>query len=571
MTLRTSPLSNSASKTSSRAGLGCAIPFGLLFAAIGLAAFWFLTLRPLMRVSASAHWIETPCEIIASELEQKSDSDSTTYRVAIRYRYEFGGHPYETDRYDFSEGSSNVGVNAMRATVQAHPPGHQTVCYVEPSDPATAVLNRDVPSAAWFGILTLAFPFFGTLLVFFAWRATKRERAEARSPLGNATTRAAPSIAGPRKFARGRGRTVGPLTALTPDASEPVVPGEVLLKPTSGRIAVFIGVGFFALFWNGILGLAMRDLIGDGVAGVEWFVVLFLTPFFVIGLGMIGVALQTFARLFAPAVEVTLDPSQLRLGNQPSVRWRLTARGVRKLSIHLIGREEATYQQGTSTTTDRSEFLRALVFESTDPLGLLEGRAELPLPSDAAAPAFSTQNNRLVYELAFSGDIPWRADVQERFLLCVRGPVRTAHPLAIPQPVPHSGGGFTLWSVENFQPGDTLVCTLAREATANAGATGPLTLQLGWFTEGRGTRNAAISWSQSIPLPEPGTDLSFEIPLPDSPWSFAGSLLAVAWRLELLDAKGEPLIAVPLVVAPGGQVVDLPALPKEDLRRLWRK
>ena len=71
----------------SRAGLGCAIPFGLLFAAVGLVAFWFISLSPLLRSAASAAWVETPCEILSSELESHSDSDGATYRVAIRYRY----------------------------------------------------------------------------------------------------------------------------------------------------------------------------------------------------------------------------------------------------------------------------------------------------------------------------------------------------------------------------------------------------------------------------------------------------------------------------------------------------
>lgn len=564
MTASGSPLAPARSTASARAGLGCAIPFGLLFAAAGLAAFWFITLRPLLQMSASADWIETPCEIIASELKSSSDSDGTTYRVAIRYRYEFGGRSYEADRYNFTVGSTNVGVKGMRAAVRAHPPGRRTVCFVDPDEPDSAVLVRSVPGGVWFGVIALVFPVFGALFIYLAWHGARKERAGIGSPLANARAPAAPSTG------LGRGNRSGPRALLTPDASDPVVPGEVVLKPVGGRILTFVGVGFFALFWNGIVGVGLGSLVSGGIQGIEWFVVLFLVPFVVIGLGMIAFTLHAFTRLFAPGVEARLDPSLLRLGARAPFRWRLSHRGVRKLSIHLVGREEATYQQGTSTTTDRSEFLRTLVFESSDPLGLTEGRAELPLPATAAAPSFAAKNNKLVYELAFAGDIPWRADLDDRFLLPVRVPSQSAHPSAVPQPVPHPGGGLTLWSVERFRPGDTLVCTLARDLTS-APMAGPLTLQLGWFTEGRGTRDAAIVWSQPVSPPAPGADLTFEIRLPDTPWSFAGALVSVAWRLELLDAKRAPLIGVPLVIAPVGELVALPALPKEPLSRKWKK
>jgi hypothetical protein len=51
--------------------------------------------------------------------------------------------------------------------------------------------------------------------------------------------------------------------------------------------------------------------------------------------------------------------------------------------------------------------------------------------------------------------------------------------------------------------------------------------------------------------------------LPEVPWSFTGHLVAVEWRLEVLDSNRIPLVAVPLIVAPNGQLVSLPALPKE--------
>ena len=562
----------------SRSGLGCVIPFGLLFAAIGLLGFWFVTLRPLIRSAASMDWVRTPCEILSSELERHHGSENDTYRVAIRFRYEWpprspavesGGtadaslssdahaHVYESDRYDFSTGSTNVGVDRMRAAVRENPPGRHTFCHVDPEHPESAVLDRRVPANVWIGCLLLLFPGFGILIIFLVWGSSRRVRAEAGSPL----RRAAAQNARISRDTTSAIRDMAPSPA--GDATDPVSgpSGEVLLKPASGRIGVFIGLTFFALFWNGIVGVFVLQAAKEfGRGFIGWFLPLFLIPFVLVGLLLLGAAFQAFSRLFAPAVHVRLDPSRLHLGARVPVAWRLGGRGVRKLTIRIIAREEATYRQGTNTRTDRSDFYREVVFESSDALALAEGRAEILLPAEAVAPAFAAKNNKLVWELVFDGEIPWRADVDDRFTLPVRGPDDPAPAAGAPEPRAHEGGGLTLWTIDRFAPGDTLVFNLSSGSTAPAG---PLTIQLGWFTEGKGTGDADIVWSERLPAFAPGTDRPFEVRLPSTPWSFSGALVSVSWRLEVLDAKREPLVAVPLVIAPRGEIVALPALPKE--------
>ncbi|AKC83203.1 hypothetical protein IMCC26134_11205 [Verrucomicrobia bacterium IMCC26134] len=539
-------MSNAASplappKLNGAASPGCIIPFGLLFAAIGCVAFYSITLRPLLRASASSNWNEVPCEILASKVERKSDSHGSTYRVAVRYRYKWSGRAYEGYRYDFSAGSTSVGVKKMRAAVAALPPGKKTVCYIDPASPDSAVLTRETGFAVWIGALTLLFPLFGLGMIYSSWRSQRTDR----SPLGRALpngTRTASNRIG------------------IPPMPDPEVPGEVVLKPATGRVGTFVAIACFALFWNGGIGFMLFNVIKDFRGGFMWFPLLFMIPFVGVGLVMIVIALHTFSRLFAPSVEVRLDPSLLRLGSRVPFTWRLGNRGVHKLTIRLIGREEATYQQGTRTTTDKSDFHRSVLFDSSDTLSLNEGRGELILPSADAAPAFTEPKNRLIWELVFTGEIPWRADVDDRFTLPVRGPARPLGLTATPEPRAHTGGGLTLWTVDRFAPGETIVFTVSREASAKPD---PLSLQLGWFTEGKGTRDAAVAWREALPDLAPGTDRSFEVQLHDDPWSFTGHLVAVEWRLEVLDSDRNPLVAVPLIIAPGGQIVNLPALPKE--------
>jgi hypothetical protein len=529
------------------------ILFLVIFSAAGFAGFWFITLRPFLLSEASAHWVETPCEILSSELQRHSSSDGDTYRVLIRYRYTWQGRELESQRYDFTAGASNIGVERMHAAIAAHPPGHRTVCYVDPAEPESAVLARGTPGSAWFGLLALIFPLVGGLMFVHSRRSARLAEAGARSPLGAAGLRPA-----------------GDASAPAPDARTVPPAGEVVLRPATGRVSAFVGFTIFALIWNGVTWFMVVQMLRDFRGGLGWFLVLFFVPFLLIGLFVAGLAFQAFSRLFAPPVEVRLEPSRLRLGARVPFTWRLGGRGVRRLRVRLIGREEATYRQGTRTATDKSEFHRELLVESTDPLGLAEGRGELVLPSEAAAPALAEKNNRLVWELVFDGEIPWRADVDDRFPLPVRGPEAPPALATTPEPREHRSGGLTLWSVEHFAPGETLVFTLARDPGAITRADS-FTVQLGWFTEGKGTRDAAIAWREALPALTPGASHDFEIKLPEAPWSFAGKLVAVEWRLEVLDGDRVPVLSVPLVIAPGGVAVRLPALEPEPSSFAARK
>src|SRR5690606_40857960 len=68
-----------------------------------------------------------------------------------------------------------------------------------------------------------------------------------------------------------------------------------------------------------------------------------------------------------------------------------------------------------------------------------------------------------------------------------------------------------LTSAERFAPGDMLVFTLARDAGSPAAADGALTVRLGWFTDGKGLRDAAIVWSEELHGLGPGDERAFEV------------------------------------------------------------
>ena len=148
------------------------IIFGLMFFGAGSLAAWMVCLKPMSGVIASGNWTPTPARIVSSHLDRSRGSKGgSNYRINIQYQYVVNGSHYTSNRYDFfrSDMSSNVGVGAMRKTVNELQPGDETTCLVNPANPTEAVISRSIP---WFFALFMLFPlpflFIGGMTIFTA-------------------------------------------------------------------------------------------------------------------------------------------------------------------------------------------------------------------------------------------------------------------------------------------------------------------------------------------------------------------------------------------------------------------
>jgi hypothetical protein len=145
------------------------------FLILGCVSLYILGVRPLWGIVQASAWVETPCTVIASELKEHfstdGDSPGWTYSIQIVYKYEFQGRTYQSDRYDFVTVSSNTNVAKRRGVVREHPPGKQTVCFVNPANPAEAVLQRGWTSEMLWGLFPIPFVLIGLFgLIFGHWR-----------------------------------------------------------------------------------------------------------------------------------------------------------------------------------------------------------------------------------------------------------------------------------------------------------------------------------------------------------------------------------------------------------------
>lgn len=365
--------------TSSRFG---AILFGLIFVGAGVAGTWFLLIRPLMFTLDATGWTETPCKIVDARVESHSDSDGTTYSVEITYEYEYNGKRHRSDRFRFMNVSSS-GCRGKQAFVDKYKQAPNTVCYVDPDNPSEAVLQRNLSLFNLFGLLPLVFIAVGIWIM----------------------------KSGIKGRFQSRGREW--LPAIRDDGME----GSILLKPAFTPLKK-LGVAIvFCLFWNGIISIFITEAVRGFTSGQpEWGLTLFMIPFVLVGIGTIVAVVYCALTLLNPKYLLMLMPEQLCPGTPCLIGWKAYGRSsrIQNLSLKLIGREEATYQRGTNTVTDKRNFFEQTLIETTDPGQIAKSETEFTIPADTMH-SFEADNNKIVWLFELAGDIHRWPDVKHEY------------------------------------------------------------------------------------------------------------------------------------------------------------
>ncbi len=377
----------------SNASPGCVAPFFLLFMVVGAGVFWFLTVRPAMQVLDAQSWPAIPCTIVNSQVDSSSDSDGTTYKAVVTFRYVYEGRERESNRYDFSDVYSS-GYEGKAAVVARYPPGSAAVCYVNPSDPAEAVLERTFSPTYLIGLFGLLFFVPGVL--GFVWVLNGMGK---KKPAGLTTDPAAPfGVADPQGG----------------------VDGPVELRPQSTPFGKLVGLTIAALFWNGFVWGVIVLTFGNG-SRPEGCLIAFLGLFALVGLFIIYGAIRQFLVLFNPRPKLTLSPGSLPLGGTVYLQWRLSGGtgGVRRLKVTLEGREEAQYRQGTNTRTDKEVFAVMPLVDTTDAYQMANGSTSFTMP-ESTLPSFRSEHNKIVWTIKAALEIANWPDSDEEFEVLVR-------------------------------------------------------------------------------------------------------------------------------------------------------
>lgn len=381
----------------SGAPLGCLVVFFSVFALAGGAGFWLVTVKPLLEIFAAHSWREASCIVLSSQVVESSGGSKggATYKPDILYAYSVDGRSYQSRQYRFGDVYSS-GREGKEKVVASLPPGTRTACWVDPADPGRAVIDRGLSPVLFLGLFPLVFLAIGAGGITWALHSA---RAAAAPALPTADPSAAFGV-----------RAAGDGTA------------PVELRPTATPLGSLVGLTFIVLFWNGIVSVFVVQVYRTGTQGSrDGCAILFLVPFVLVGLLLIYATFRQLLVLFNPRVHLTLNPGALAAGGRGYLQWRLTGRGggVRRLRILLQGREEAWYQSGKSTHTDRNTFASVVVADTAQPMEIPAGNARIDVPVDTM-PSFKAAHNKIIWSLKVTCDIPNWPDSEDEYEVLVR-------------------------------------------------------------------------------------------------------------------------------------------------------
>jgi hypothetical protein len=375
------------------------VGFFAVFTAIGGAMLYPLGIKPIAATIAARSWVATPCRILRAEVRDHDGDDGTTYSVYIQYQYQFNGRTYTSDRYEFMGGSSS-GYRRKARIVAEYKSAAGPICYVDPENPSQAVLKRGFHAKLLLALFPLPFLLVGLGGMVYT--------------LGGRPTRVVTSAQPWAPQPAGAGQT--DLTVLRPGDM-----GRVVLAPRLSPRAKFAAVVLIALFWDGILSFFVVGAAGDLRRGdANWFEVLFMLPFVVIGLGLIAFAGYQFLNMLNPRPTLDLSRATVRLGGSAELRWSFTGQAgrIREFTVTLRGTEEATYRKGTDTCTNKNTFYEMELYRTSDSLEIASGQIGFVVPQDTMH-SFEADNNKIVWSVDIYGRIDRWPDVKESFKIAV--------------------------------------------------------------------------------------------------------------------------------------------------------
>ena len=394
-------------------GSGCsgcsATLFGGLFICAGVFGLACLYYEPVSTYLSLQSWEETPCTITRSRIKKPQNRPY----VNIHFKYTYENKKYTSTKYTYhlvrySQAKANEIINAYAV-------GAKTKCYVNPKNPAKAVLNREfTDNTSDVFQLYILFIIVGCCIMVFGTLTASSPTTEEEYPeeADDNTIR--------HKYTSGENRI---LESEASDLEQNIInPDEkVVLVSNNSPLLLFIGLMIFGLIWNGIISVFVWEIAADMLKGkFEILKSLFLTPFLCVGVGIILGAIYYLLASFNPTPKVTIIPSATPVGGVSTISWKFekSATCFRKFKIILAGEESATYQQGTSSTTEKHIFYSRVLIETDDSDFIQSGDCNLEIPPNTV-PTWEGGNNAINWKILIQGDIPRWPDLNDEYEISV--------------------------------------------------------------------------------------------------------------------------------------------------------
>jgi hypothetical protein len=151
--------------------VGC---FGLFWCSFVFFANGVLVWNLIRQLQASSY-PSVPGTILSSEVKVHHDSEGTSYRPEVRYRYAVDGQTFEGEQIRYDEIS--MGKRHAQSIVDRYPAGQAVTVYYHPAAPGNAVLELGLDTSGIAGMLFLT-PFNAVAAAIIigaaAWRRSLR-------------------------------------------------------------------------------------------------------------------------------------------------------------------------------------------------------------------------------------------------------------------------------------------------------------------------------------------------------------------------------------------------------------
>ncbi|MDZ8119760.1 DUF3592 domain-containing protein [Pontiella sp. NLcol2] len=343
------------------------IPFGSVFAAVGLLMIKPLLADPLLKTQDAKTWNEVPATVVSSKVKSHDSDDGTTYSPYIAYRYNIGSTEYFGDRYTFI-GESSSGYESKAEIIRRYPKNRKFTIYVNPENPAESVIHRNASGSLLLGLIPLIFCTIGFAIIIAGFRTKS-----ASTPLN-------PEQAGKR---------------------------IVTLKGKSPAAKAF-GLTLFAGIWGGVVFLILKS---DAP-------ILFPIIFGLFGIAIAAGAIYAVLALFNPRPSAEITPGQIHPGTHVALRWRINGRAERidelTVSLKCLKLTVETRRSGGKTTTTlvKTPIHETELMRSSEQHNIAQQAIRFTLPADQPA-SRPGNHDGIQWQLVFHGSIPQWPDLKE--------------------------------------------------------------------------------------------------------------------------------------------------------------
>ena len=153
--------------------------FALPFFSVGVWMLWSVS-TSFVSVVTMQDWVQVEARLIRGGYNTHRGDDSYTYEAFAEYSYTYQGKTFTANRVSIHGGSDNIGdyqQDIGSNLSRAHASGDAILVYVDPENPAAAVIDRGIRWGllGFKSIFLLVFGGVGLGLLIFVWRAPKQK------------------------------------------------------------------------------------------------------------------------------------------------------------------------------------------------------------------------------------------------------------------------------------------------------------------------------------------------------------------------------------------------------------